>query len=52
MTPAGVRISTVGLGSDFDDVILRDIASRGGGSFHAVDDPAKLPQVFRRRGGR
>src|SRR5690606_11204724 len=44
----GITITTVGLGSGANGQLLSMIADGGGGRFHAVDDPTKLPQIFTR----
>jgi Mg-chelatase subunit ChlD len=44
---SGVTISTVALGSSADTELLAGIAERGHGRYHAVDDPQRLPPIFR-----
>jgi uncharacterized membrane protein len=41
-----ITVTTVGLGGDVDDQLLRMIADVGGGRFHAVQDPSNLPRIF------
>jgi Ca-activated chloride channel family protein len=43
----GVRVSTIGLGLDYNEDLLAEMADRGGGSYHFVSDPDVLTQVFR-----
>jgi Ca-activated chloride channel family protein len=38
----GVRTSTLGVGRDFDEVLLREMAEAGGGSFYFAENPAQL----------
>jgi Mg-chelatase subunit ChlD len=42
----GATISTIALGSDADEALLKDLASRGAGRFFKINDPARLPAVF------
>jgi hypothetical protein len=39
-------VTTVGLGTDLDEQLLKMIADTGGGRFHAVADPNNLPRIF------
>jgi uncharacterized membrane protein len=49
MAAEGITISTVGLGADTSEALLRnDIAEPGGGRFYKVMDPQQLPRVFTR----
>jgi Ca-activated chloride channel family protein len=43
----GISSSTIGVGVDFDEVLLRSMAEMGGGNFHFVEHPAVIPQVVR-----
>jgi uncharacterized membrane protein len=43
---AKVTLSTVALGQDADDALLRRLARQGGGRFYAVPDARSLPRVF------
>jgi Ca-activated chloride channel homolog len=47
MASEGIFVSTVGLGAETDETLLRDLATRGRGRYHAVADPNHLPRVFR-----
>jgi Ca-activated chloride channel homolog len=46
MIAESITVTTVGLGSDLDEQLLKMIADVGGGRFHAVADPNNLPRVF------
>ena len=42
----GVATSTFGVGADFDERLLRDIAHEGGGHFYFVETPAQIPDLL------
>ncbi len=42
----GVSISTVGLGLDYDEILMGDIAQTAGGRFEYVDDSSKIASYF------
>src|SRR6478752_5790468 len=42
----GVATSTFGVGADFDERLLRDIAHEGGGNFYFVETPAQIPDLL------
>lgn len=44
---AGYTISTLGLGTEFNEDLLIPIAEETGGRAHFVDDPGRLPGIFR-----
>jgi Ca-activated chloride channel family protein len=46
MIAESITVTTVGLGGDLDEQLLKMIADVGGGRFHAVADPNNLPRVF------
>ena len=46
MIAESITVTTVGLGSDIDDQLLRMIADVGGGRYHPVPDPQSLPRIF------
>lgn len=46
MIAESITVTTVGLGGDVDEPLLKMIADVGGGRFHAVNDPNNLPRVF------
>jgi uncharacterized membrane protein len=41
-----ITVTTVGLGGDVDEQLLKMIADVGGGRFHAASDPQSLPRIF------
>ena len=46
MISESITVTTVGLGSDVDEQLLKMIADVGGGRYHAVPDPSSLPRIF------
>ena len=42
----GLFTSTIGVGADFDEVLLLQIAEYGGGNFHFVDEPEQFEPVL------
>ena len=42
----GVRTSCLGLGRDFNEDLLKNIASASGGRFHYIESPDHAPEVF------
>jgi Ca-activated chloride channel homolog len=46
MIAEGITVTTVGLGGDVDEQLLRMIADVGGGRYHDVPDPQSLPRIF------
>lgn len=44
-----VGISAVGIGSDWNDKLLDEIAARSGGSSHYLESPSELPLLFRKK---
>lgn len=44
----GVTVSALGLGADYNELVLEGLADAGGGSYAYVEDPAQLPQVVSR----
>jgi len=41
-------VSAVGVGSDFNEVLMTRIADRGAGSYYYLDNPAAFAEVFQR----
>ena len=41
-----ITVTTVGLGPDVDEQLLKMIKDVGGGRYHAVPDPESLPRIF------
>jgi hypothetical protein len=48
LTPLGITVSVIGLGSesDADAAFLKDVASRGGGRIHFTASAEELPRLF------
>ncbi|MEM9874411.1 MAG: VWA domain-containing protein [Myxococcota bacterium] len=46
MIAEGITVTTVGLGDDVDEQLLKMIADVGGGNYHQVPDPLSLPRIF------
>ncbi len=48
LTPIGITVSVIGLGSesDADAAFLKDIAARGGGRIHFTESAEELPRLF------
>lgn len=42
----GVATTTFGVGEDFDERLLRDMAHEGGGQFYFVETPAQIPDLL------
>jgi Ca-activated chloride channel family protein len=42
-----IPITTLGLGNDFDETMMTQIAQRSGGAFHFVDDASRVAKVFK-----
>jgi Ca-activated chloride channel family protein len=42
----GVATSTFGVGSDFDERLLRDIAREGGGQFYYIESPVQIADLL------
>jgi Ca-activated chloride channel family protein len=41
-----IGLTTIGLGSDADSTLLRQLSEQGGGNFYFVEDPAAVTEVF------
>lgn len=48
MISENVTVTTVGLGDQTDQELLRALSELGGGRFHFVPDPNSLPKIFTR----
>lgn len=46
MIAESITVTTVGLGGEVDDQLLKMIADVGGGRYHSVPDPNNLPRIF------
>ncbi|MEM6989160.1 MAG: VWA domain-containing protein [Myxococcota bacterium] len=42
----GIGLSTIGLGEDFDPLLMRRLSEVGGGTFYFLEDPAAVEEVF------
>jgi Ca-activated chloride channel family protein len=42
----GIATSTFGVGADFDERLLRDIAHEGGGQFYFIETPRQIPDLL------
>src|SRR5215472_4479360 len=42
----GVRVSTIGLGLDYDEDLLQAVAEGGGGKYYYVESPVQLARIF------
>ncbi|HRF97598.1 MAG TPA: VWA domain-containing protein, partial [Aggregatilineales bacterium] len=42
----GVSTTTMGLGNDFNEDLLMEMASSGGGAFYFIESPEVTPQIF------
>lgn len=42
----GIVTTTIGFGSDFNEDSLKNIAEKGNGNFHFIDNPEKITEVF------
>ncbi|MEM1098534.1 MAG: VWA domain-containing protein [Planctomycetota bacterium] len=41
-----ISVTTVGVGDEVDEQLLRQIASLGNGTYHRITEPTRLPQIF------
>ncbi|HTT98935.1 MAG TPA: VWA domain-containing protein [Rhizomicrobium sp.] len=42
----GVRVSTIGLGADYNEDLLQSVAEGGGGKYYFVESPVQLARIF------
>ncbi len=42
----GVALSTFGVGADFNEQLLTDLAEYGGANYYFIDNPDKIPEIF------
>ncbi len=42
----GIATTAFGVGDDFDERLLRDIAHAGGGQFYFIDTPTQIPEMI------
>jgi Ca-activated chloride channel family protein len=43
---SGVRVSTIGLGLDYNEDLLQAVAEGGGGKYYYVESPVQLARIF------
>jgi Ca-activated chloride channel family protein len=43
---SGVRISTMGLGLDYNEDLMLDIAENGGGNYYFIESPKQMKRIF------
>lgn len=43
----GIYLSTIGLGRDFNDALLSELARQGKGNYHFIDSAAEMDKVFK-----
>ncbi|MCA9718593.1 MAG: VWA domain-containing protein, partial [Myxococcales bacterium] len=43
---AGVGLTTIGVGTDFDVELMRDLSETGAGAFYFLENPAAVQEVF------
>jgi len=43
---AGVTTTTIGVGLDFNEDLLKNMAHEGGGAFYFIDSPEQTPEIF------
>ena len=46
LRPRGIATSTFGVGEDFDERLLRDLAHEGGGNFYFLEHAAQIPDLL------
>ncbi len=44
----GVRVSSMGLGVDYDEDLMQAVAEAGGGSYHFIENPAQTVAIYER----
>lgn len=44
---AGISTTTMGLGRDFNEDLLMEMASAGGGAFYFIETPEAAPEIFK-----
>ncbi len=42
----GLSLTTIGVGADFDPVLMRGLSETGAGAFYYLEDPAAVEEVF------
>lgn len=44
--PPNVQIISIGIGRDYNEVILKRLADKGAGVYYHIEDPTQLPSIF------
>lgn len=44
----GVGVTTIGFGHLHDELLMQTLADAGGGTYHYVENPGDIPQIFQR----
>lgn len=44
--PPNVQIVSVGIGRDYNEIILKKLADKGSGVYYHIEDPTQLPSIF------
>ncbi len=47
-TETAFSISTIGVGADFNELLMTSIANHGSGNYHYLEDPAALALIFQK----
>jgi Ca-activated chloride channel homolog len=47
----GVRVSSMGLGRDYDEDLMQNIAENGGGRYYYIEHPTQMARVFQEEMG-
>jgi Ca-activated chloride channel family protein len=42
----GIALSTFGVGADFNEDLMTNLAEYGGGNYYFIDNPDKIPEIF------
>jgi Ca-activated chloride channel homolog len=42
----GIRVSTMGLGRDYDEDLMQDVAENGGGRYYYIEHPTQMARIF------
>ena len=42
----GIGLSTFGVGSDFNEILMTNLSEYGGANYYFIDMPDKIPQIF------
>ena len=42
----GIGLSTFGVGSDFNELLMTNLSEYGGANYYFIDSPEKIPEIF------